>query len=119
MDWGKISEIERTAVVESLWRVAYEAVADQRDLERLRQVVTLIKEVIAFDSGVLAPGRDGTRLCRFDSRQSVGVPGVRRYGFEGRGRGAAADGAACAPVLDYRAKDRQAAAGESQQGALG
>lgn len=56
MDWGKISEIERTAVVESLWRVAYEAVADQRDLERLRQVVTLIKEVIAFDSGVLAPG---------------------------------------------------------------
>ena len=46
MELGKIGEIERTSVLQGLWREAYEAVVTEHDLERLSEVLELIVQVI-------------------------------------------------------------------------
>lgn len=46
MDFGKIGEVERSAVLQGLWREAYEAVVTEHNLERLGEVLEFIVQVI-------------------------------------------------------------------------
>lgn len=46
MDFDKYGAIERTGLVQALWRQAYDAVVLHHDLEELREVLSLLRQVV-------------------------------------------------------------------------
>lgn len=46
MDYEKFGSVERAALVQVLWKEAYDAVVVHHDLERLRRVLELLREVV-------------------------------------------------------------------------